>query len=69
MGGAGESGVVRPVVCFALVTNQMAQCGDDFAKGLDNGTGHARALVAAAARGWRTLRAEPGGGINIGETP
>jgi len=42
----------KPVVCFALVTNQMAQAGDDFEKGADNGAGHALALAAAAARGW-----------------
>jgi len=46
----------QPVVCFALVTNQMAQAGDDFEKGADNGTRHALALAAAASRGWNTLR-------------
>lgn len=52
----------RPVVCFALVTNQMAQAGDDFEKGPDNGTSHALALVAATARTWRSVgsRSEPG---------
>ena len=51
----------RPVVCFALVTNQMAQAGDDFEKGPDNGTSHALALVAATARAWRSVgeRSEP----------
>jgi uridine phosphorylase len=51
----------RPVVCFALVTNQMAQAGDDFEKGPDNGTSHALALVAATARAWRSAgeRSEP----------
>jgi uridine phosphorylase len=44
-----------PVVCFALVTNQMAQTGDDFAKGPDQGVGQTLAL-AAAARGWQSLR-------------
>jgi len=44
------------VVCFALVTNQMAQHGDDFEKGPDDGAGHALALTGAAARGWRTWR-------------
>ncbi len=58
-----------PVVCFALVTNQMAQAGDDFEKGADNGAGHALALVVAATRGWRALRAAPGIGIANGETP
>jgi uridine phosphorylase len=46
----------KPVVCFALVTNQMGQTGDDFEKGPDDGAGHALALVAAAARGWITIR-------------
>lgn len=59
----------KPVVCFALVTNQMAQVQGDFDKGPDDGARHALALVAAAARAWRTLRAEPGIGIATGETP
>lgn len=46
----------RPVVCFALVTNQMAQWEGDFEKGDDDGAGHALALAAAAARGWRALQ-------------
>jgi uridine phosphorylase len=45
----------RPIVCFALVTNQMAQSEGDFEKGPDDGAGHALALVAAAAEGWRSL--------------
>lgn len=45
----------RSVVCFALVTNQMAQAGDDFEKGVDNGAGHVLSLVAATARGWKAL--------------
>jgi len=44
----------RPVVCFALVTNQMAQTGEDFEKGPDNGASHALALVAATARAWKS---------------
>jgi uridine phosphorylase len=59
----------KPVVCFALVTNQMAQVEGDFEKGADDGADHALSLVATAARGWRALRAEPGIGTNIGETP
>lgn len=47
----------KPVVCFALVTNQMAQAGDDFEKGADNGAGHALALAAATVRGWKTWQA------------
>lgn len=46
----------KPVVCFALVTNQMGQAGDDFEKGPDDGAGHALAIIAAAARGWIALR-------------
>ena len=59
----------KPVICFALVTNQMAQAGDDFEKGTDKGTGHALALVGAASRGWRALRAAPGSGLVDGERP
>lgn len=46
----------RPVICFALVTNQMAQREGDFEKGADDGAHHALALTAAAARGWRHHR-------------
>lgn len=46
----------KSVVCFALVTNQMAQAGDDFEKGVDNGARHALALVAATARAWVATR-------------
>lgn len=46
----------RPVICFAVVTNQMAQFEGDFEKGPDDGAGHALQLVAAAARGWRSVR-------------
>ena len=45
----------KPVVCFALITNQMAQAGDDFEKGVDNGASHALALVAATSRAWSSL--------------
>lgn len=45
----------KPLVCFAQVTNQMAQAGDDFEKGADNGASHALSVVAAAARGWKAL--------------
>lgn len=48
-----------PVVCFALATNQMAQWEGDFEKGADDGAGHALALAAAAARGWRSLQTTP----------
>ena len=58
----------KPVVCCALVTNQMAQSGDDFEKGPDQGANHALSLTAAAARGWRAVRAASGIEIGNGET-
>lgn len=45
----------KPVVCFALVTNQMAVDGDDFEKGASNGAEHALALAAAAGHAWHCL--------------
>jgi uridine phosphorylase len=42
----------RPVVCFALVTNQMAQIDGDFEKGPADGVDHALAVATAAADGW-----------------
>jgi purine-nucleoside phosphorylase len=45
----------QPVVCFALVTNQMAQSEGEFEKGADDGARHALSLAAAAARAWRSL--------------
>lgn len=45
----------RPVVCFAMVTNQMAQSDGDFEKGPDDGAAHALSLLAAAARAWSRL--------------
>ena len=59
----------KPVVCFAVVTNQMAQVEGDFGKGPDDGAEHALGLAASAARGWRALHAEPGAGIDNRETP
>jgi uridine phosphorylase len=43
----------RPVVCFAHITNQMAQIEGDFEKGPSNGVELTKALVAAVARGAR----------------
>ena len=48
----------RPVVCFALVTNQMAQSRGRFREGTGRRRRTRPALVAAAARGWRVLRGE-----------
>ncbi len=59
----------KSLVCFALVTNQMAQVEGDFEKGANDGAKHALSLVAAAARGWRTLRDERPIGHDTGETP
>ena len=44
----------RPVLCFAHVTNQMAQVGDDFEKGEADGAHDALALLGETARAWRS---------------
>lgn len=41
-----------PVLCFAHVTNQMAQIHGDFEKGEADGTTDALAVILAAARAW-----------------
>jgi len=51
----------RPVLCFAHVTNQMAQIEGDFEKGEANGARDALAVVAVAARAWRASRSTTGG--------
>jgi uridine phosphorylase len=43
----------HPVVCFAHVTNQMAQVEGDFEKGAANGAYAALDLIAATVRAWR----------------
>jgi uridine phosphorylase len=43
----------RPVICFAHVTNQMAQSDGDFEKGEASGTRDAFSVIAAASRAWR----------------
>jgi len=48
----------RPVVCFAQVTNQLAQVDGDFEKGPDGGAEEALRIAAAAARGWLADREE-----------
>ena len=48
----------RPVVCFAHVTNQLAQVDGDFEKGPADGAEEALRIVAAAARGWLAHRQE-----------
>jgi uridine phosphorylase len=42
----------RPVICFAHVTNQMAQIEGDFEKGDADGTVASLAVILAAARAW-----------------
>ena len=44
----------RAVVCFAHVTNQMAQVDGDFEKGPANGSVQALAATIATARAWLT---------------
>jgi purine-nucleoside phosphorylase len=46
----------RSVVCFAHVTNAMAQTEGDFEKGEADGTMATLAVVAASARAWGSLR-------------
>jgi len=43
-----------PVICFAHVTNQMAQKTGDFEKGAGNGSHDALQLIALVASGWNT---------------
>jgi uridine phosphorylase len=45
----------RPVVCFAHVTNQMAQVDGDFEKGEANGALDALELIGATVRAWRAM--------------
>ncbi len=47
----------KAVVCFAHVTNQMAQAEDDFEKGADGGSQDALQVVTLAARAWRSNQA------------
>lgn len=44
----------RAVLCFAHVTNQMAQTAGDFEKGEANGTTDLLHLLAATAQAWRS---------------
>jgi uridine phosphorylase len=44
----------RSVVCFAHVTNTMAQTNGDFEKGEADGATATLAVVAAVARAWRS---------------
>jgi uridine phosphorylase len=46
----------QPVICFAHVTNQMAQIDGDFEKGEANGARDALNLIGATAAAWRGRR-------------
>jgi uridine phosphorylase len=48
----------QSVVCFAHVTNAMAQTDGDFEKGEADGAKTTLAVVSATARGWSALPAE-----------
>jgi uridine phosphorylase len=48
----------QPVICFAHVTNQMAQVEGDFEKGPDDGAEQALDMVCAAAKGWLRTQEE-----------
>lgn len=41
-----------PIICFAHVTNQMAQNGDDFEKGADQGSHTALAIIRNTCAAW-----------------
>ena len=51
----------KPVVCFAHVTNQMAQSEGDFEKGIANGSQDALQIIHIVAQRWQqhTSSAEP----------
>jgi len=49
----------RSIICFAHVTNAMAQTEGDFEKGEANGTTATLAVVAAAIRAWSTSARRP----------
>jgi uridine phosphorylase len=46
----------RQVICFAHITNQMAQIEGDFEKGLDQGSHDALTVIALTARRWLMQR-------------
>jgi uridine phosphorylase len=48
----------KDIICFAHVTNQMAQNGADFEKGVDQGSRAALEIISETARRWRRWRAE-----------
>ena len=48
----------RDIICFAHVTNQMAQDGEDFEKGPDQGSHAALQVISWTARNWVQWRAD-----------
>jgi len=48
----------KDIICFAHVTNQMAQHGADFEKGVDQGSRAALHLISETAQRWRRWCAE-----------
>ncbi len=48
----------KDIICFAHVTNQMAQHGADFEKGVDQGSRAALQLTSETAQRWHRWRAE-----------
>ena len=43
----------KPVICFAHVTNQMAQIEGDFEKGFADGAEASLGVISLTARAWR----------------
>ena len=46
----------RPLICFAHLTNDLAQVSGDFEKGEDDGLSEVLAILAASAQAWRAIR-------------
>jgi purine-nucleoside phosphorylase len=59
---AFASALKKPVVCFAHVTNTMAQTEGDFEKGEADGSTATLAVVAAAVRAWSMQVSDNQGG-------
>jgi uridine phosphorylase len=50
---------IKPVVCFAHVTNQMAIVDGDFEKGRNNGSHDALEVIQLAAKAWLASKNQP----------
>ena len=48
----------KDIVCFAHITNQMAQIEGDFEKGVDQGSHDALTVISATAKRWLNHPAE-----------